>query len=77
MPSLSIILQNIVNCEWEPWGAWSDCSSSCGKGERQALREIKQEGQNGGSSCRGFTEKHESCNNGPCPGMRCLKSIAV
>ena len=66
-----------MNCQWEPWGAWSDCSSSCGKGERHAIREIKHEGENGGSSCRGFTEKHESCNNGPCPGMRHQKSIVV
>ena len=56
----SIILD--VGGSWSDWGAYGECSASCGTGSRTRTRTC------GGVDCSGeFTEK-EDCNMEPCIG---------
>ncbi|CAE7381014.1 thsd7aa [Symbiodinium sp. CCMP2456] len=41
-----------VDCELHPWGQWTECSATCGGGERQRSRHIAQEAYNGGFGCQ-------------------------
>ena len=57
-----------MDCQWQEWGPWSQCSSTCGNGERSSLRIVKQEAKNGGEPCNEIFEKHETCTNRQCLG---------
>ena len=59
---------HLVDCQWQEWGAWSQCSSTCGNGQRSSLRIVKQEAKNGGEPCNEIFERHETCTNRPCQG---------
>ncbi|KAL4230559.1 Thrombospondin type 1 repeat-containing protein [Mactra antiquata] len=54
---------------WGHWAPWSDCSKSCGMGDRMRLRACDNPApQYGGPSCRGFAEEFEICDSTiPCP----------
>jgi len=56
-----------VNCKWGNWGAWSNCSKSCGKGERSHTRKRLIQAKHGGADCGGLTTVTEACNTQPCP----------
>ncbi|XP_063157945.1 SCO-spondin-like [Candoia aspera] len=36
-----------LNCTWNPWSLWSECSRSCGVGQQQRLRTYHPPGQGG------------------------------
>eukprot|EP01012_Entosiphon_sulcatum_P049575 TRINITY_DN6820_c0_g1_i6.p1 TRINITY_DN6820_c0_g1~~TRINITY_DN6820_c0_g1_i6.p1 ORF type:complete len:7637 (+),score=112.47 TRINITY_DN6820_c0_g1_i6:5459-28369(+) len=55
-----------VDCVVSAWSLWSECSTSCGGGERTRKRQIVTQPANGGTSCP-ITEQYESCNESPCP----------
>ena len=55
-----------VNCEMNDWGAWSDCSKTCGGGTTTRSRTVKVQARNGGNSCP-TTSESASCNTQPCP----------
>ena len=57
-----------MDCQWQEWGPWSQCSSTCGNGQRSSLRIVKQEANNGGEPCNKIFEKHETCTNRQCLG---------
>eukprot|EP00397_Hematodinium_sp_SG-2012_P002384 GEMP01002390.1.p1 GENE.GEMP01002390.1~~GEMP01002390.1.p1 ORF type:complete len:1336 (+),score=191.65 GEMP01002390.1:171-4010(+) len=46
------------SCEWAPWGPWSFCTNTCGRGEQERHRGIRK-----GSywSCRGSNIEHQGC----------------
>merc|ERR1719419_1243248 len=56
-----------IDCEWQPWSTWGDCSKPCGGGERQKTRSVRVQEQHGGAVCSGNNTEKESCNNHPCP----------
>ena len=58
-----------MNCEWSEYGEWSDCSKTCGGGEKSSTRTILQEPINGGNECEGEDTKIEPCNENSCPGI--------
>ena len=41
-----------VDCQLQPWEAWTDCTATCGGGERRRSRQIAQEAYNGGFGCQ-------------------------
>uniref|UniRef100_A0A8B9HG51 A disintegrin and metalloproteinase with thrombospondin motifs 1 n=1 Tax=Astyanax mexicanus TaxID=7994 RepID=A0A8B9HG51_ASTMX len=56
-----------VDGGWGEWGAWQQCSRSCGGGVMFSYRECDQPTpQNGGSYCRGQRVQYQSCNTQTC-----------
>ena len=51
-----------VNCEWNIWTEWSNCSSSCGGGTQVKTRQILIPAANGGTNCTGTNEIIQNCN---------------
>ena len=66
-----------MDCEWSPYGNWSECSKSCGGGIKLSTRTIIQFAQYGGKSCDGESSKNETCNEQICPGIIYVISIIL
>jgi len=56
-----------VDCKFDEWSEWSDCSKSCNSGNRTAARLLITAPQWGGQPCDGGIMKTEWCNEQPCP----------
>ena len=56
----------VVDCEWENWSVWSDCTKSCGGGTQTRTRG-QIPAQNGGAECEGKSEETRDCNTEECP----------
>jgi len=56
-----------VDCKFEDWSEWSECSKSCSAGNRTSSRELITPAQWGGQPCDGGALKTEYCNEQPCP----------
>jgi len=54
-----------VDCQLHAWSGWSKCSSDCGGGVTQRLREVKRAMSYGGKAC-GATSETKACNNQAC-----------
>lgn len=50
-----------INCVWGGWGDWSECTATCGGGEKHKHRDILVAAQNGGS-CDGAHNLYSSCS---------------
>ena len=59
----------VVDCEWNEYGEWSECSAKCGVGEQTRTRTVKQEAESGGNLCSGPKEESKDCEIKKCPGM--------
>ena len=57
-----------VDCQWSPYGGWSECSATCGGGIRSSERTKTQAKANGGKECIGNDTKIEICMENLCPG---------
>mmetsp|Transcript_43512 Transcript_43512/g.100126 ORF Transcript_43512/g.100126 Transcript_43512/m.100126 type:complete len:1548 (-) Transcript_43512:136-4779(-) len=56
-----------VDCEWNVWGDWSDCTTTCGPGTKIHSRNIKTFARNGGIPCTGEIKREAAlCNLGSC-----------
>ena len=59
----------LVDGQWLPWSVWSDCSVSCGPGQRNRFRFCSNpKPVNGGLNCTGQSEDHQACDYIACPG---------
>ena len=58
----------LVDCEWDRFGPWNECSTSCGEGLQSRKRNIRKRERNGGRPCRGSETQARGCDNGPCSG---------
>eukprot|EP00929_Paragymnodinium_shiwhaense_P049346 TRINITY_DN24896_c0_g1_i1.p1 TRINITY_DN24896_c0_g1~~TRINITY_DN24896_c0_g1_i1.p1 ORF type:complete len:2226 (+),score=381.55 TRINITY_DN24896_c0_g1_i1:132-6809(+) len=56
-----------VDCVWNFWTEWSDCSASCGAGRRHRQRSINVENRNNGRHCIGLGKQDEACSISSCP----------
>ena len=61
-----------VDCEWDRFGAWTECSTTCGEGFQRRRRTVKQRQRNGGKPCRGSETQSRNCNKGACSGKQHL-----
>ena len=69
LPCLIYIRPSGNEGEWQAWGGWSQCTSSCGEGLRMRARGCS--GSLGGSedSCPGDSTETEECISAGCPGI--------
>ena len=56
-----------IDCVWDEWGGWQQCSHTCGSGTRKRDRGIKVEADYGGNECEGPAEEVGPCNDFECP----------
>lgn len=56
-----------ADCIWNAWGAWGECSRSCGGGQRIKERKMLQQALNGGLECQGAPAEVHPCNVEVCP----------
>ena len=68
MFSFSNSLQISVNCEFDEWEEWTQCTTSCNGGTRFRTRGIKVAAVHGGAECEGDSKEEETCNDQLCPG---------
>ena len=64
---LTSVVTFVVDGMWKEWTAWSECSLTCGGGERRRSR-LCIPPQHGGKDCDGPSIDTEACNEQPCPG---------
>lgn len=55
-----------ADCVLSPWGDWSECTRSCGGGERLRTRSVLSAASGGGAAC-GHTTEVQECNTQGCP----------
>ncbi|KAL5017646.1 hypothetical protein ScPMuIL_007235 [Solemya velum] len=55
-----------VDCEWDVWTAWGDCSLSCAEGIHWRYRN-RTDPLYGGENCTGDSSQYRVCNDFPCP----------
>merc|ERR1712038_102982 len=56
-----------VDCQWGPYGEWSNCTKDCGGGEKTRTRNEATPASNGGQECDGNSTEKETCNQEECP----------
>ena len=59
------ISEDIPECEYGPWGDWSECSHSCGTGlQNQKRQQLSMKCTPTGEGI----SQNKMCNEGECPG---------
>ena len=53
-------------CIWDEWADWSDCTVTCGGGNKTRTRAVLKEATNGGPACDGEAQEQEECNPDSC-----------
>jgi hypothetical protein len=58
-----------VPAEWSTWSSWSDCSVTCGLGERVRIRICGEDTEEfaGENNCQGNPEQIQICRMSECP----------
>ena len=56
-----------VDCIWNDFSEWTDCSATCGTGTMTRIRTEAMQADNGGFSCTGDTSETVQCNTQACP----------
>eukprot|EP00397_Hematodinium_sp_SG-2012_P001943 GEMP01001948.1.p1 GENE.GEMP01001948.1~~GEMP01001948.1.p1 ORF type:complete len:1138 (+),score=201.54 GEMP01001948.1:209-3622(+) len=62
-----------IDCKWSNWDTWSACSTSCGGGQRNRLRQIIQMCNEFGEACGHHASMEvEACNTEDCGCIDCV-----
>ncbi|XP_007891433.1 papilin isoform X1 [Callorhinchus milii] len=67
LPSSSARRKKRQSDYWGPWGAWGECSRTCGIGVSFHERRCFSYRRDGGSNCIGPSRNYRSCNIQDCP----------
>ncbi|XP_048370324.1 somatomedin-B and thrombospondin type-1 domain-containing protein-like isoform X2 [Sphaerodactylus townsendi] len=54
-----------VDCVIGPWGPWSECSSLCGTGSKDRMRQVIVPPRNGGTPCPDLKQRRGCLGDGP------------
>ena len=65
--NLTRFISKLVHGLWNPWAAWSECSTTCENGTRTRSRTCDGP-YNGGEDCNGAWNETEGCFLIMCPG---------
>lgn len=55
-----------VDCGFGPWSDWSECTTSCGGGQKYHTRGVVKHAEHYGSGCEGSLDEVVSCNTQSC-----------
>ena len=61
-----LLLSFLVDCELSDWGAFGECSVTCGEGIKTKTRTTIASPEHGGQAC-GDLSLNQTCNPDPCP----------
>merc|ERR1711871_1540600 len=64
-----------VHCEFAEWSEWSQCSATCGRGQRIHTRQIAVQAADGGRGCSGPMQEVSPCTVTECevkPSKDCV-----
>ena len=59
------INQSTIDCEWQDYGAWSECNATCGEGFKVRYRK-QILGNSEGINCVGSPKEVKQCTLVPC-----------
>ena len=63
------ILTVAVDGGWSAYGAWTECSASCGDGSQSRSRTCNNPSPaHGGQQCSGQATENRVCSSAKCPG---------
>ena len=65
----------LVNCLWNEFGPWSNCTEECDGGTQTRVRTIQQEAAFGGMTCQGYATESRNCNEEPCQRKYLIKDV--
>ena len=57
-----------IDSTWQPWGEWSQCTASCGKGVQIRARACSEPAFGGNEKCPGNSTATKDCKTSECPG---------
>lgn len=60
-----------VDCEWNDWSNWTQCTVTCDGGVQVRTRTKKTEALHNGQECTGANNETRSCNTEECPS-KCI-----
>jgi len=65
-----------IDCKWAQWSVWSDCTATCGNGEKRRSRAVSVSPSGGGKLCQPLTGEEVARCGGSCGGsvVDCLWS---
>eukprot|EP00437_Effrenium_voratum_P009113 CAMPEP_0181425668 /NCGR_PEP_ID=MMETSP1110-20121109/15276_1 /TAXON_ID=174948 /ORGANISM="Symbiodinium sp., Strain CCMP421" /LENGTH=1604 /DNA_ID=CAMNT_0023548859 /DNA_START=40 /DNA_END=4854 /DNA_ORIENTATION=- len=68
---------NAVDCVWDTWDSWSECSRTCDGGQKSRNRTIYMPPSPGGKPCRALDSISEiaSCGTAPCSSASCQDGV--
>ncbi|XP_022803036.1 semaphorin-5B-like [Stylophora pistillata] len=55
-----------TDAPWNKWGDWGECSSPCGDGEQERMRNCSGKNSSMTVQCIGPNKETRPCNDGPC-----------
>ena len=65
----------LVNCLWNEFGPWSNCTEECDGGTQTRVRTIQQEAAFGGMTCQGYATESRNCNEEPCQRKYLIEDV--
>lgn len=63
------------SCVIGSWERWTDCTASCGGGQRSRVRQILSPAANGGEACNAALEMMEPCGEEVCESGVCIDCV--
>ena len=66
-----------IDCQWGPYGEWTDCTKSCEGGEKTRSRFKETSAENGGKECLGDALQTQKCKLRDCPGTTIFIDITM
>lgn len=55
-----------ADCKFSLWSMWSDCTKTCGGGQRYHTRSVAHHAKSHGGGCQGSLEEVDACGQLPC-----------
>ena len=63
----------VLPAQWQDWGAWSQCTVSCGQGLKMRARSCFDPESGNNQACSGSSTEVEECNEEECTGTLVVK----